>query len=273
MPDASIPVMADAQFGSGKLLRPSLNYDSIYTIGAGAGTALLDPIMFTEGGVVLDPNAGKPGYDLRLLKGLSVPMGARMILWLPIIRPKSVPPYGPYYIWRVMWRMRNLYDFRANRIPYHIPRQAPGVPDTTVDDPGARVLLIAANHSTIYAPSHPIWTTSGYPAIHDLVIETIRPSNANTAGLGIPWVAAPPTNVRGKIAQGAADAAVSSIYSMTPLYQPYEIPVMGDELLLGVYRDTGTPTDKWNFTTTDLAFKTFFDNQELGVYVFVGSAP
>src|SRR5271154_5270739 len=119
-------VLADAQYGVVRILRPFAGFEATYTGKSTGG----NPIAFTQGGLPLDPLAGQPGYAPTLLRGLSVPIGSRILLWIPAIEA-VVGGVGVPYSYSFAWRYRSVFDYRQNRGPWHYAKQAAGVPDTT----------------------------------------------------------------------------------------------------------------------------------------------
>jgi hypothetical protein len=89
----------------------------------------------------LDPMAGKDGYDPNLLKGIPVPLGSKIFIWLPRFTPSR---YGEAvqtnYRYKLVWRLRSLGDQTAdpnNQLAAHFGRLLPGVPqeEATAADP------------------------------------------------------------------------------------------------------------------------------------------
>lgn len=257
-------VMADAQFGTVKILKPFNNFEGVYNT-----TPARRPIQFTEGGVAIDPQAGKPGYDPRLLKGIACPLGARITIWLPAAIHGGAGDVALPYEWEFTWRYRNVFDFRQNRVPFHYPKQSPGVPD----GPSPRVIIPAATHAVVFNQAEPAGTVDGVVTNH------LRPEDisAMTRGYGTPnGTELPflPDGSEGHFQQGLFDPAVSIAFQ--PTYAVFELQAAGDELLIGAHRD-GTPVN-WELTFGgfDAAFLLLFNNQlapDVGVYISMGSAP
>lgn len=271
-------IAADAQFGIVHILRPFSGFEAVYT-----GQSAIRPIMFTEGGQATDPLAGTTGYSARLIKGLSVPLGARVVLWLPLLVGIIAAPLAIWnYKWAVTWRLRNTFDFRQSRIPFHLGKQGVGVPDTTVPLANqARVVIPACVQSTLYSQPRPeIFSSTnnfGPTAINQAELIMVDATNVGAAPLL-------PSGVNGFFEQGLSDPATTA---QNQSYIPYEIQAEGDELLIGVTRDvtadfqTTTAAANWNFAVdqVDHQLSVNFGNgsgttlPDIGVYVMSGSAP
>jgi hypothetical protein len=278
--DGTVAVLNDPQFSLTAILRPYAGFDAqTGGIECYQGVNGLTPIMFTEGGVVFDPQAGSPGYSKRLLKGLTVPYGARIVIWLPAQLPSANAfPYN----WNVIWRQRNVFDYRVQRIAFHYPKQGVGVADPTVgDQPSARVVIPACSHSIVATDPNP--ASSG--ALSQVLSESFQP---RFPGGGLPL--APqvsgivPPDPMAVISQGLFPNLGSPI-TFEPTFLPIELQALGDELLLQVSKPFANGV--WDFTGGDLVFSFLFGTAiqpnagglptggpflDLGVYVNVGVA-
>jgi hypothetical protein len=262
--------MDDAQFGIIKILKPYPTFTTDYQ-----GKTVIAPIMFTEGGLPLDAEAGTPGYSPYLIRGLSVPMGARISMWLPLFGG-VVGSSVWLYKWAFTFRLRNVFDFRSQRKAYHYPKQGVGVPDGTFPFPGLpQVVIPAAMHSTLYAQPRP-----------ELLMTP--PSFAPTAILQTDLLMVDPTNVSappfipgghvGYPQQGITDPnAPAGVVPESYLF--CEIEAGGDELLIGMTRDAasnyGTPdtVSTWDFVAdhADSSMAAFLaSSPDIGVYVNTG---
>ena len=267
-------VTADAQFGNAKILRPVNDFSTLYQ-----GQSVNFPILMSEGGEALDSNAGSPGYSNYLAKGLAVPYGARLSIWLPRIVVYLAQGFYEYYQYTFIWRMRNLYDFRQNRVPFHIPQQQVGQASTAAGDAGPRVVLASAVQSIAYAGpvggiTEPIQTV--YPEVFyqngQRAAPPFRPIYAGGKRLRY---------TQGVLDPGAAPIGIDpSMFMWTQV----EVQAQGDELLVVVTRPSVTNYTTWDFTPavapppvppgSDYAFYQFFTSSEFtGVYVLPGSAP
>jgi hypothetical protein len=264
-------VTADAQFGNAKILRPQLGFDTLFQ-----GQSINYPILFSEGGIALDSRAGTPGYSNFLAKGLPVPYGARLSIWLPRIVVYLALGFYDYYKWTFIWRMRNLYDFRQTRTPYHMPKQADGEPSTRVGDVGPRVILPAAVQSVAYAGS--------VTAITDPT-QVVYPEVFYQQGLRASPTFRPIYNAGNRLVyqQGVLDPGnpPTGIDVSSFTWTQVEVQAQGDELLVVANRPTQQGYTVWEFGPltlappgSDYAFYQFFNSSEnTGVYVLPGSAP
>jgi len=267
-------VTADAQFGVARILRPFSGFRTVYS-----GQSVNRQIMLTEvldgvGGAALDPAAavGEPGYDPNLVKGLQVPFGARVVVWLPKILPNiEDPALTIRYKWAFSWRLRNVYDYRNFRTPYQYPKQGAGVPDTTPGQAGPRIVIPACEQSLAY-PQTPQPTAPSARVTTNIRSEDVTTGAVN---VGLPFL---PNGASGVLQQGLADPVTVAAADF-PFYQPVEVQAIGNELLIGLYRDfdVGPPptVSTWDFATVDLQIGNLLgdDFPDIGVYVMVGSAP
>jgi hypothetical protein len=256
------------------LLRP---YEGFATQYQGQGGTI--PILFSE---VADPShslggnpsdvlalRGEEGYDPNLVRGLKVPLGARCLLWLPSL---TIGDRGTErYRWVLIWRLRNVRDYRLTddeRMPYHNPKGVPGVNDGNDPTDPERVVIAAAYETIWYSPSEP-------GAVDAHVVRSGRAVDLSYAAVDMqaPFL---PSGARGAIQQGILNPAVFAD-ALLPLWGTYETVCKGDEVLLGLFRATST----WDFTsaTEDQFISTLFQSSgapifpDMGVYVFVGSGP
>lgn len=253
----SARTLPDPQVGLVSVLRPFPQFEDAYDTMSGAR-----PIMFTEGGVILDAQAGKPGYDPHLLAGFPVPMGSRVIIWFPLARSDVL--FGPYN-WVLSWRLRNTHDFRNEHISYHYPKEGLGAPATGVNS-GPRVVLPASMQSVVITSPGPrvgtyqlkdgtfaadAMNVTDY-AIHELCVEAIQPKatryqystqtgNANQGAMPLPPPfidAKMPTHTQGVIEQGVVDLNNDQFGEQgMPMYLPFETYALGDELFIGCLKD------------------------------------
>jgi hypothetical protein len=259
---------ADAQFSLARTLRPPPNFATAYQGNAGA-------IPFPG---VLDEQAGRPGYDPNLLGGIPVPLGSRVLIWLPFLLDDSgqPDPLNLGYVYKIVFRLRSPRDFRdpgssGNRKAYHQPKQAPGVPDTTVLTNQARFLLPAC----MWVVAYQTLETEFGPATPQVRVypEGIMP---NSAAVG---VALSPTNAPtlGVIQQGMLDPAVYPSLATQPAWQPIFIDACGDDMLILMRKAQPSfpnPPRNWDFTLSpDSKLVDFYSSPETGIYVMTGMMP
>lgn len=265
-------VLADPQWSVVKILRPWAGFEATYEP--------LDarvPIMFTQGGQPRDQRAGQPGYDPELIRGLPVPLGSRVLIWIPRITPSGVTTDGTpvLYEWLIAHRLRNVADFRRNRKAYHYPKQGAGVPDGA--DP--RVVVPVAYETVRY--NQPELSTTTQTVSQHLLRENVSPLRGPvTFELPANPGVGPPT---GEMQQGILP--VANALARAPAYLLYETMAKGDELLIGALRQPGNlggavPT--WDFAPAgaDNEFSVLFGTgaaggpfPDVGIYALTGVAP
>jgi hypothetical protein len=263
-------VLADPQFGLVSILRPFAGFEAVYQ-----GQNVDVPLMFTQGGEALDSLAGTTGYSPKLLRGLSVPFGSRIVIWLPLAFGYNDLVNFWYYKWTISWRLRNVYDFRQKRIPFHYPKQGPGVPDNA----SPRVVIPAAVNQIAYTQTPPAFNPDTTTALN---VDIVSP-HYNV--INQPLL---PDGSSGQYQQGILPSTSGAMPPYVPSYVPYEIQCEGDELLIGVTRnavaDEGAKENKptWGFgdNEPDRYISDLFGSGvnvgpfvDIGVYVSAGSAP
>jgi hypothetical protein len=256
--------MGEPQFSKSFILRPYAGFEAIYN-----NTSSSNPIMFTEGGKALDVNAGKPGYDPELVRGVPVPMGARAILWLPRIMAGTAESFIPYD-WRFQFRLRSTFDFRQDRAPYHYPKQSEGVPDGV----SPRVVIPAAYQTLVYNQAEStgnVTTVSQHILQERMQVFRGPVINQNPKN---------PSGNAGVIQQGLMP--ISDAMAESALYMIFEFMCAGDELILGASRGTVNGDSNWDFDLPagqDTLFGQEFGSlatggpfPDVGVYLHVGTA-
>lgn len=260
-------VLADPQYGVDRILRPSPDFETLYQ-----GQAVDDnPLYLYPRGVSLDPQAGRPGYDARLIRGLRVPVGARIIFQLPNILYEQDADTERGYIYVFQWRERNLFDYRTQRIPYHLPRTE-GPTDSTFTPPSPRVVLPVAFSSRVFVQTEPAGDAT--EAVEQLRRDDLRVGFDTLPG---PIISA---GVEGVVQQGIFDPATVAGATRAS-FLTFEIDrALADELIVAIRRDTGPAN--WDFTAVtgaDRQLSTFLGTgtgaiqPNNGVYVKTGSAP
>lgn len=258
-------VMADAQFGVVQVMRPQNGFEAIYE-----GQSVDNPVYLFPEGRNIDQLAadGVAGYDPELARGLKIPLGARVLLWLPnlFFTDFSDPPNTLGYEWTFIWRLRTITDLIQGRIPYHFARDR-GVPDTTQPaGQQARVPLPAAYNTITFIQTEP--TSNPGRSINNIHSEDLE---ASSLTLPNPLLA---SGNRQPIQQGIVDPSVFPADAEQPGFLVHEMQAVGDELLIGVRRN-GSSFPNWAFGTTDLRFVRMLGSStpNVGVYVMTGTAP
>lgn len=266
----SLAVLADAQFSVARVFRPFRGFEAVYQ-----GQPLAYPIAFPGD---LDREAGKTGFDPNLISGISVPFGARIVIWVPNVfniageDTLEVQPYD----YELVWRVRNVRDFRTNRSAYHFPRQSLGESSQFVIPAAIQGLLYeGATETVATGPQSDL--NSNMFARHSFVREKI------TFQSTIPVPPLTPSGSEASFQQGIETSFQGSNKSVT--FNKVEFDAMGDELIILVTRRdlsldmSGT----WNFNSlqTDSGFSAVYGTangtrdpiRDLGIYVFTGSNP
>lgn len=254
---------SEAQVGISSILRPPNNYRTDYERKAVDSESGF-PLYLTSGGQLAD-EAGNPGYDQNLMRGLAVPMGSELILWIPnLVWTDGAGATFPYE-YMLIWRLRNVFDHRQSRIPYHF-RGSEGSPDTRpTAAPPERTLIPAAYDTIVYDQSAPLVTAQR-------AIQSARAQDVQFAATQLQGAALDFAGTEGAVQQGVYDpTAVAS--ATRPSYMTYRVKALGDELLLGIKRPSGTPESGWAFGGVDLNLATFLGDStsKNGVYVFASN--
>lgn len=256
--------LVDAQFSVARVFRPFAGFENVYQGESGS-----IPIAIPGN---LDPDASKTGFDSNLLAGISMPLGAKAILWFPTIFNRTVDglTIQPYQ-YTIVWRLRNLRDFRNTRAPYHFPKQSFGENNQFVIPSGVNTIIAEG------IPRSTDATNSQFEQKRSSSSEvTIENMSFQSAVANAPLT--PAGNV-GAYQQGLAQGDVGSNTSVT--FNPVQLDVLGDEMLIIVNKVTA---GDWSFDSVggaDAGFSAFFgtaDNtrqpiQSMGIYVFTGSNP
>jgi hypothetical protein len=278
MADGGAPsgaTMVDAQLGIAHVFKPADGFEQIYQ---GVSTSI--PIAIPT---KIDPRAGTPGFDPNLMEGIAVPQGARVLLTIPmcfVSDPQDLSPFR-FYSYDLIWRFNNLGDFRAppageRRKPYHIAKQSPGAPDTTLGPPGLpRVTIVSAWNVVAYEQPEPM-TGEGSS---NLRIERITPRIDEITSLLQPLL---PNGQSGVVQQGVFDPATSG--AQMPCFVQFWTDAGADELIVLARRTNLTsPSSTWDFTdpAADLAFSNVYGTGNgahailpgVGIYVQTGTNP
>ncbi len=251
---SSSAVLADAQFGAAKVLRPFVGFEAVYQ-GLSGDTPIAIPGALAE-------LAGKEGYNANLIAGAPVPFGAKLLFWFPTVLGVS----GATYQYEFVWRLRNLQDFRQNRQAYHFPKQSLGVNSEYVIPASKKVVVYEGYRETSLLGGISNQMTS--EAVKEAVV-------FNTIVAKTPKA---PNGADATIQQGLGLAG-SDADNGRASYNAVSMDAEGDELLIYVTKkDSVAP---WDFTNIggDLKFSNFFGNgtgkvyPDLGVYLFSGSNP
>lgn len=249
------------------------------------------PIMFSEGGVAVDDLAGRPGYSSLLLRGAGVPMGSRVLVWLPrlVPYPNEICPLetaAPIYQWEFSFRLRNLTDFSATRNSYHLASGKAGAvayggeKNGGIDsDPQVRVPIPASDHTVIYnglePPVSPLVRVvtqrvlkEGFQTMSGRDLRPLMPGrfgmeqgNAYTAedfgekfvdGLGVYQQGIVPNlNPWPPVPPSTFLQEYYGGSAFVPQFDILEIQCPGDEMLVSLTKVSGINYTKWAFPQTN----------------------
>lgn len=262
---ASSIVTADPQFSNRYLLRPYEGFVADYQGQTSSTPILMTEVLEGAGGSPRDPLAAArtPLYSPNLVRGLPIPFGSRVVLWLPSL---VVGADAGRYVWTLVWRLRNLSDHLLTGQPFHLPSSDAGVIDTAANE--GRVPIPAAWQTVTYAETPVPATNSGSATA------SVRNESFSTGAVQQPIRPLLPGGTPGVISQGILDpGTLPPLLGSAPQSQVQEVQAVGDELLLFCSRDTSLGT--WDFAGTDAVFGSRFGSAtpQYGVYVLVGTAP
>lgn len=253
----------DAQISFPKILKPIPNFEAIYQGQQGSR------LIAFPGGIDEMSEAAEPGFDPHLQKGVEVPYGSRLVVWIPIMT--NAP--AALYKYRFVWRLRNVLDYRANRKPFHLTNQRPGVPDTTGGAPGvARFIMVAGSQVLAYEQPEPAIATDA--AEVNLRNQWFVPQAGFLDG-SAPLDASGTATI---LSQGVLDPA-TVIRANQPLWNVFRVDAEGDELIILCKRQDDAAA--WDFQSVDQQFADFYGTgggshtalPNLGIYVFAGTNP
>src|SRR5882757_2313588 len=150
-------VLSDAQMSMFQIVRPPNNFEAVYQ-----GQAGTIPIAFPG---TLDPQAGQAGFAETLLAGISMPLGARVNIQIPmtIDMYTSEPDYAYQFLWRVRNQQTLTDAVLAGRPPgaYHLPSKELGRNEVQGDPAATRFFIPAASDIEIFEQTEPVCTGPG----------------------------------------------------------------------------------------------------------------
>lgn len=238
----STPVLSDAQMGMFQIIRPIPNFEQLYQ-----GKLGTIPIAFPG---TLDAQAGTTGLSPNLLAGISVPLGGRLLLQIPMtISADFEPPVSDAYAYQLIWRTRNqsaVSDAILAGRPataFHLPSEAPGR-NQFAFIPGCSDIEVFEQGENASAPAY-----------LDVVQQRYRPR------IGTPWVQPlTPAGNNGVWQQGVYNSQIEACTG--PSWVPLWLDASGDELLILAYKIDGDST--WDFAGDDLPFSSTYGNASDG---------
>jgi len=285
-------VLADPQFSVATVLRPFVGFEDVY-----AGKAATVPVAFHPPGedgepAPLDPGAGSAGISQNLLGYAPVPMGARIVLYIPhaITWQDNVgtPILETLYTYSVHWRIRNLQRYKHRMRtggevrPYHSP-SFEGRPDTTAPAQSqARAIIPAATRTVIVEQTEPAGSAQ---QVQHLRRERMTLTTTYLDSADLPLL---PSGVSGEHMQGVLDPGAMGAFPQiagSSIFMPFEFRCEGDEMLVVANRSDawGDTPDPWTFDGTsapDAPFSNVYGRnvigptqpalKGLGIYMFMG---
>lgn len=239
-----------AKFARCRILRPSAGFTSVYQ-----EQATTQPIYLFPDGVPFDQQAldKASGFDQKLARGLSVPLGAHVLLWLPNLSWIDDDEVEQPYDWFCIWRLRQVFDNQRLGKPYHLTRKVGGADD---DGGVVRYPIPAAYDQIVYIGSEPV-----LPQTHTVSNAHAQDFAGTFAQYPGPLVAKVDDSGVEELTvqQGILDVGTFSQEAKRPFYWLKEFMARGDEMMIGLYRsiDAGT----WDFAAdgTDELVSQFFD--------------
>jgi hypothetical protein len=229
-------VVTGPQMSMARVLTPYKGFADDYQ-----GVSGYTPLMVTEGGVAVDYSQAD------LLKGIPVTMGSRIVMWVPSVASIVAGDVVDYYNWFPTWRLRNVHDLITAQLPAHYPSSQPGR--------GGQYFVPAAAHSVVYNQAEPAIST-GDAAVQKVYLECFQVQPGRSP-IGFPLI------------PGGGPSTYQTGTNLTqPSWQVFDFTCQGDELLLGVYKASGTP---WDFNGADLYIGGILSAQ--GAFVSFGVSP
>ncbi len=232
----------------------------------------------------LDPRAGTPGYDPNLIAGIPVPMGSKVMLWLPRFGPISYSVGGAMtYQYRLCWRIRSLEEQTGDvndLLSGHLGQQLPGIPQAAgpsgSGSPGLRYIVPAAFETVQLA------ATQAEPRVVnvDTALYTLSSPDSYFAPIAASY-AADKMHHAAMLSQGffpngngaPAPSTDNAGFSGGPQYGIVETTARGDELIILISRGGGVGETNWDFAGVDIGLAQMLgaNEENIGAYVFTGT--
>lgn len=236
------PVISEPSYSIVRYLKPFPNFEKVYQ-----GKPSTVPIAFPG---TLDLNAGKPGYDPNLLAALSVPLGSRVLIWIPLTL--SGENVSPVYQYQIVWRLQTVTSFiqgqstgqvsnEQSYSSYHLGVGPYGQPESLLDPATKRYFLPGAVRTMGFPQTEP---SDGAPAVTHLLGQVLQP-------LASPVWTQPytPAGGLGTFQQGVYPEPGGN--ETGPSFMVYSFPAEGDELMILATRINPTDGQTWDFTSSE----------------------
>lgn len=282
-----------------RILKPFPNFESRYQ-----GQPATIPIAF-PGTIERNSILGKEGFDPNLIAGIPVPIGARVMIWIPVTLIDYFSPQP--YQYQIIWRLRSIGDFVdafTENVPrdqigaYHLKRRELGVANDPADPSTRRVVIPAGIQTIAYEqpePSTDVFTNAN-GVIHLRGQFIIPLGQLPDQGPGTGWQGPllPPPRPGppevGILTQGVfpftegPTGATNGGIPGGPLYHPFWFDAEGDEMIIMATRvNDFDARPNWDFADPDAdqAFSNTYGTnngtrtpvETVGIFVFTGTAP
>lgn len=276
-----------ARMGLARVLKPPRNFEAVYD-GLNAGEV---PIAIPG---TLDFRAGEQGFDPGLLAGISIPLGSRLLLYLPMSFAEVGEGFpGAPYTYRILWRLRSTGDTAAVQnkglnhlnpqygLFGHLAQEYKGIPNDDGADPSdlsqERLVIPAALTSVLFQQTEPGNVSADSASNLRGERISVRGESWGPAPQGAPILVEDPPNP-GIAGQGIAPFLTQNNARFGgPMYLPYETDSFGDEYIILVNRGVGATN--WDFAGQDFAFSRLFGTANgtreplpgVGIYAMTGA--
>ena len=234
--------MNNARISTCRVVRPFDGFEGVYQ-----GLAGTVPIAFPG---TPDPLAGRPGYASNLLAGITMPLGARALVQIPMTVDLYTPE--PEYTYQFLWRMRGDQLFK-DQMEARVAAEAPAGYHLRGEQPGRRELQSSRSELVFMPGSSDIEIFEEDPAPVGSALSTVvvrqqryRPT------MGASWVQPRLPNGESAIWQQGTYQYSSDDNNSGPTWFPIWTDVNGDDLLILVYKNAGE--SNWDFAGDDAAF-------------------
>jgi hypothetical protein len=274
-------VVADAQFTLAAILKPFRGFEDRYQ---GKDPNIPIPFFQTVDGKreVLDPSAGQPGFSPDLLRYLNVPLGSRILLWVPMIglEKGGVVFLAAAYEYMLHWRLRSVGDANRDHTTFHLRDQAPGQPSGLAP----RFVIPGATRALLFHQAEPPLEVAASSHLRREFI-SIFGGGQLPFDLSLPRPLLPgPGDRRGDYEQGILnpiDFPISRSDALS-IFVPFWVDCEGDQLLVTVQRGQNL-VPAWGFAPgePDEAFGNFYGTgagkhaefDDVGIYMMTGTNP
>jgi hypothetical protein len=239
MEASSQVVLADPQASIARILKPARDFEALYQ---GQPRSIPIPLVAVDAQsrefVALDQWAAKEGVASFLARFVSVPLGASVMLILPIPSTQS-GTVGPSYSYQLGWRLRTSADWaRDMKVqqplhPFQLPAQQGAPGPTGPSDATEQLTVMPAYVSEVVVPAR------------------VGSDNRVIVGTG---------GTRGQMSQGIYTPATTTEQPLDAAYGPSCFPPIlrpsvGNELSVGIFV---ADESNWDFAGVDAALSNLY---------------